>query len=483
MTTNASSNCNSTSFELHHHIRLLEFTLLILIFFFGAIFNALALWVFFYKLKKWTETRVYVVNLVVADCSVICTLPFTAYLLWNKSVRNKLCQFIEAMYIINMVVSIYIALFISLDRYLAIKHPLKAKAFRSPLKAALLCGLLWVFVIISTTLQLQQRQAAFCFQKDTATPAVLTLLSLFFVFTLPLATLSFCSVEVIRTLKRRLSRNSLEEKLIHKAIYIIYTNMTVFIICFLPAYLALLTRFIMESIGVTCSTIQVMRNLSSVTRCIATSNCCLDSVCYYFVTKEFHVTKEFQETLSPSKHCITKTNQSHAQLRLPLLTPLITEGLEMLREDGAQKEYNEGGQEGDCATALRRRPVLAVAVPARRNVPSRAPRQLAATDTPVLASCLEGTALRVLSARSPTAGLQNTETRSPRQARRSYAPAQALCVLGKDSPDESPVPLQAEGKRATRLRVANDNGNYSGLSPPLCPLLCLSQTAFSESDP
>ncbi|XP_025935879.1 G-protein coupled receptor 35 isoform X3 [Apteryx rowi] len=303
MIMNASNNCNFTNLELHHHVYLLEFTLYILIFFFGAIFNALALWVFFYKVKKWTETRVYVINLVFADCSVICTLPFMAYLLWNKSVRDELCQFIEAMYIINMVASIYTILFISLDRYIAIKHPLKAKAFRSPLKAALLCGLLWVSVIISTTLQLQQRQATFCFQKDTATPAILTLLSLFFVFTLPLAALTFCSVEIIRNLKRRLNTSSLEEKLIHKAIYVIYTNMTVFLICFLPAYLGVLTRFIMESIGVTCSMIQVMRNFSSVTRCIATSSCCLDSICYYFVTKEF------QEALFLSKPSIDKTNQ------------------------------------------------------------------------------------------------------------------------------------------------------------------------------
>ncbi|NXG33273.1 GPR35 protein, partial [Dromaius novaehollandiae] len=181
--TNASSNCSLTSLELYYHVYLLEFTLYVIIFFFGAIFNALALWVFFYKVKKWTETRVYVINLVFADCSIICTLPFMAYLLWNKSVRDELCQFTEAMYIINMVVSIYIISFISLDRYIAIKHPLKAKAFRSPLKAALLCGLLWVAVIISTALQLQQRQATFCFQKDSATPTILTLLSLFFVFT------------------------------------------------------------------------------------------------------------------------------------------------------------------------------------------------------------------------------------------------------------------------------------------------------------
>ncbi|NWI35141.1 GPR35 protein, partial [Sula dactylatra] len=180
---NVSNNCNDTNLELYHHVHLIEFALYNLIFFFGALFNALALWVFFCKMKKWTETRVYVINLVFADCLVICTLPSMAYLLWTESTRDELCQFTEAMYFINMVVSIYIISFISIDRYIAIKHPLKARTFRSPSKAALLCGLLWVSVITGVTLQLWQRHSALCFQKDTTAPATLRLLSIFFVFT------------------------------------------------------------------------------------------------------------------------------------------------------------------------------------------------------------------------------------------------------------------------------------------------------------
>ncbi|NWQ97485.1 GPR35 protein, partial [Burhinus bistriatus] len=180
---NVSNNCNVTNLELYHHVRLTEFVLYNLIFFFGALFNALALWVFFCKIKTWTETKVYVINLVLSDCFVICTLPSMAYLLWNESTRDELCQFVETMYFINMVVSIYIISFISIDRYIAIKHPLKARTFRSPSKAALLCGLLWVSVIIGATLQLWQRHAALCFQKDTTAPAALSLLSTFFVFT------------------------------------------------------------------------------------------------------------------------------------------------------------------------------------------------------------------------------------------------------------------------------------------------------------
>ncbi|XP_009939434.2 G-protein coupled receptor 35 [Opisthocomus hoazin] len=299
---NEASNCSVTSPELDHHVRLVELMLYSLIFFFGALFNALALWVFFCKMKKWTETRVYVINLVFADCFVICTLPCVAYLLWSKSTRNELCQFIEAMYFINMVVSIYIVSFISVDRYVTIKHPLKARTCRSPSKAALLCGLLWVCVTAGAAFQLGQRHAALCFQRDHAAPAALSLL---LTLTLPLVVLTFCSTEVIRNLKRRLSTNTPEEKLIQKAVHIIYANLIVFLICFLPAYLGLLARFIMQSVGATCFLLHVLNNFSSVARCIATSNCCLDSVSYYFVTKEFH------EALLPHKPSTEETGQTH----------------------------------------------------------------------------------------------------------------------------------------------------------------------------
>ncbi|NXM53222.1 GPR35 protein, partial [Illadopsis cleaveri] len=180
---NVSNNCSTANVELHHHVRLIELALYSLIFFFGALFNVLAFWVFSCKMKKWTETRVYVMNLVFADFSVICTLPSMIYLLWSKSAQGELCQFTEIMYFINMLVSIYIISFISIDRYIAIKHPLKARSFRSPSKAALLCGLLWLLVTISAIIQLWQRHPDFCSQTYTPMPTALSLLAIFFFFT------------------------------------------------------------------------------------------------------------------------------------------------------------------------------------------------------------------------------------------------------------------------------------------------------------
>ncbi|XP_034637689.1 G-protein coupled receptor 35 [Trachemys scripta elegans] len=304
-----STNCNNS---LSYNVRLIQVIIYATIFPFGATFNVLALWVFCCKLKKWTETRVYMINLVIADCSVVCSLPFQIYFFWNDWHRDTLCLTIQSIYLINMSMSIYIITVISVDRYIAIKYPLKAKSLRSPWKAALICGLLWVSTIIGLNIE-HRREETLCFQKVSTKPSTSVLFFLIFFFLIPLIILSFCSMHIIRSLKKRMITNPHENKLIEKAIYIVSANMIVFILCFSPVQIGMLARFVMEKNGVNCLAIQKIRIFINVAACIANSNCCMDAICYYFVAKEFQEASSF---CKPKSHH-SKTNETHtSQLRI-----------------------------------------------------------------------------------------------------------------------------------------------------------------------
>ncbi|XP_014424565.2 G-protein coupled receptor 35-like [Pelodiscus sinensis] len=304
-----STNC-SNSLKLNYNVQLIQVIIYATIFPFGAIFNILALWVFCCKMKKWTETRVYMINLVIADCSVVCTLPFTIYFLWNDWSRDMLCLTIQSIYIINMCMSIYIITVISVDRYIAIKYPLRAKSLRSPWKAAFICGFLWISVITSQNVN-PSREEPLCFQKLSTTPSASILYIWILVFLIPLIILSFCSIHIIRSLNKKIITNPQEKKLIEKAIYIVSTNMIVFIVCFLPVQVGMLARFVMEKNEFTCLAIKKIRIFISITSCIANSNCCMDAICYYFVAKEFREASSF----SKPKYHHSKTNQNNtAQL-------------------------------------------------------------------------------------------------------------------------------------------------------------------------
>ncbi|NXA04651.1 GPR35 protein, partial [Sapayoa aenigma] len=291
------SRCNITVYE---NFLLVQLCVYIPVLVFGILLNALALWVFCCKLGKWTETRVYMVNLAVADCLLLSTLPFKALSQFQHLKIDGWCLVLEGGYFINRFMSIGIITIVAADRYLAIKYPLKAKALRSPLKAAFASGFLWIVIICEMSLikKLEDRgQDSLCFEKSSVKPSVVTLCVIIVGFFIPLVIMSYCSIQVIAELTRKKNENCHKKK-IKKAVYIVSANMAVFIICFLPLHLGHLLRFIMDSIGSNCSAIQSVNNFVHFTSVFANTNCCLDAICYYFVNEEF---KEASSKLAKSK--------------------------------------------------------------------------------------------------------------------------------------------------------------------------------------
>eukprot|EP00061_Rhincodon_typus_P000589 g12147.t1 len=56
------------------------------------------------------------------------------------------CKFLESLYFVNTYGTILLITLISLDRYIAIKHPFLAQMLRSPKKAVIACTVMWVCI-------------------------------------------------------------------------------------------------------------------------------------------------------------------------------------------------------------------------------------------------------------------------------------------------------------------------------------------------
>ncbi|NWU85975.1 GPR35 protein, partial [Onychorhynchus coronatus] len=254
----------------------------------GIPLNTIAFWVFCCKLKGWTETKVYMMNLIVADSSLLFTLPFMIYFTKYNHPIDQLCIAIHNIYFTNMPMSILIITLIAIDRYIAIKFPLKAKVFRSPLKSASICGFLWIMLIIYSNVypKLQQKYERFCFRKRSLKPSYFSLFTTIFGYFIPLVIVIFCSVQVIRCLKKSMATSPHETKLIQKAVHIVSVNLCVFIVCFSPFYITLLVRFAVEVTGAS-SLVSAVHTSIKISACLANCNCCLDAFCYYFAAKEF----------------------------------------------------------------------------------------------------------------------------------------------------------------------------------------------------
>ncbi|XP_056419096.1 G-protein coupled receptor 35-like [Hyla sarda] len=277
----------------NQHVDIFLMIILIGAFIFGTIFNSLAVWVFCFKMKKWTETRVFMMNLLLSDCCLLFTLPFRIYTtqqLWGLG--DILCDILRFSYFMNTYMGIAIITLISIDRYVAIKFPLKSRTLRSPKKAALACGIIWIlFIAIRLYLEFGTdvafRDSSFCFRKVSTKPLKRALLFTVFGSCIPMVILIFCSTQIIWTLKKKEKMNVNEEKDIEKTISIVKTNLAIFLLCFLPNSIANIARFIIESKGLNCSLIKLANDAVHITQGLSDLNCCLDSICYYFVAKEF----------------------------------------------------------------------------------------------------------------------------------------------------------------------------------------------------
>ncbi|XP_036925145.1 G-protein coupled receptor 35-like [Sturnira hondurensis] len=250
----------------------------------GLLLNALALWVLCCRLRRWTETRVYMVNLAVADLCLLCAMPFMVYSLMHSPPTGDtvLCQVSQSVYLVNRYMSIGLITAIAVDRYVAVRHPLYARRLRSPRQAGAVCAALWVLVAGSLGLRwaLKDQEGGFCFGNPARQHHQTMVFSLLG-FYLPLAVLLPCSLQVVAALGRRPAVEVGQAEATHKAVRMVWANLAVFVVCFLPLHVVLTWRL---ATGLhTCATVYAIHVASRV----SDANCCLDAVCYYYMAREF----------------------------------------------------------------------------------------------------------------------------------------------------------------------------------------------------
>ncbi|XP_054475552.1 P2Y purinoceptor 4-like [Anoplopoma fimbria] len=112
----------------------------------GLPLNLLSLWVFFHRLRRWTRSSVFLFNLTLADTSWLLALPYLInyhlnQLYWKLGL--PLCVVVRVFYHNYFYLSIFFVTCISVDRYLAIVHPLRSLVLLGRRQTCLLCVLVW----------------------------------------------------------------------------------------------------------------------------------------------------------------------------------------------------------------------------------------------------------------------------------------------------------------------------------------------------
>ncbi|NXP56693.1 LPAR5 protein, partial [Heliornis fulica] len=299
--SNVSQTCNDYSFN--HHLLLPGY---LLVFITGLMLNVTALWIFIRYLRLKSVVLIYMVNLAVSDLTFTLPLPLRLYYYSHHHwpFGNTLCQVSGSVFQINMYGSCLFLLCINLDRYVAIVHPLRWRHLRRPKVAKILCLMVWVVIFMGSIptaivhkqnhCELENQTVYLCFEsfsdnmwQNNLFPLIV--LAEILGFLLPLSSVTYCSIRVFQELCQNSQARTLRQQ---KTIRLLLVNLVIFIICFVPYNTTLAVYGLIKArvMKVDKATQVSVRQALILTMLLASMNCTLDPLIYYFSTEGFRNT-------------------------------------------------------------------------------------------------------------------------------------------------------------------------------------------------
>ncbi|XP_007884927.2 G-protein coupled receptor 4 [Callorhinchus milii] len=226
-------------------------TLYIFVMVIGFPTNCLSLWAAFVQVRQKNELGVYLLNLSISDLLYIATLPpWVNYFLHQDNWIHgpESCKLFGFILYTNIYISIGFLSCISVDRYLAVAHPLKFAKVRRVKTAAVVSAVVWAIEIGANSAPLFHNELfedrfnhTFCFEKYPMEDwvAQMNLYRVFVGFLFPWVLMLFCYQGILRAVKTNVSTEREEKAKIKR---LALSLIAILLFCFAPYHLILLSR-------------------------------------------------------------------------------------------------------------------------------------------------------------------------------------------------------------------------------------------------
>ncbi|KAI1896562.1 hypothetical protein AGOR_G00096050 [Albula goreensis] len=265
----------------------------------GLIGNVLVMYVIIRYTKMKTATNIYIFNLALADALATSTLPFQSvnYLMGTWPFGDVLCKMVMSIDYYNMFTSIFTLTTMSVDRYIAVCHPIKALDFRTPRNAKIINICNWILssaislpvMIMATTAVDYNASGSIDCTLRFPHPSwywenLLKICVFIFAFIMPVLIITVCYGLMILRLKsvRMLSGSKEKDRNLRRITRMVLVVVAVFIVCWTPIHIFVIIKALVTIPG---------SLLQSVTWhfCIALgyTNSCLNPVLYAFLDENF----------------------------------------------------------------------------------------------------------------------------------------------------------------------------------------------------
>ncbi|KAM3871950.1 nociceptin receptor [Diretmus argenteus] len=275
----------------------------------GLVGNCLVMYVIIRYTKMKTATNIYIFNLALADSLVLATLPFqgTDVFLGFWPFGNTLCKAVVSIDYYNMFTSTFTLTVMSMDRYIAVCHPVKALDMRTPHKAKVVNICVWVLasaigvpamVMGDVEVELEHNSVE-CIvvlpdPRSYWDPVFGTCVFLFS-FLIPVAIISICYSLMVKRLRsvRILSGSKEKDRNLRRITRMVLVVVAAFVVCWTPVQIMALAQSLGFNLG-SLFTLVLMHF------CIALGyvNSSLNPVLYAFLDENFK--RCFREFCHPS---------------------------------------------------------------------------------------------------------------------------------------------------------------------------------------
>ncbi|KFW00385.1 Psychosine receptor, partial [Eurypyga helias] len=249
------------------------------------------------QVRKKNELAVYLFSLSLADLLYSLILPLWIDYAWNGDnwrLSALLCQISAFLMYMNFYTSTAFLACISVDRYLALVHPLKLQHLRTRRFSLIVSIIVWLLETIFNSVILVNKEVfndpcnftnhTLCYDKYPLEwwQAWINLFRICSGYLVPLIIIVFCYHKIYQVVRCNQATVDEEKKKVRKLIL----NITVtFIVCFTPYHVILLIRSIKEPYTTDPQLLQLMYKVFRITQALTSLNCIADPILYCFVSE------------------------------------------------------------------------------------------------------------------------------------------------------------------------------------------------------
>ncbi|KAM4735443.1 opioid receptor, delta 1b [Anableps anableps] len=227
----------------------------------GLLGNVLVMYGVIRYTKMKTATNIYIFNLALADALATSTLPFQSakYLMSTWPFGELLCKAVIAIDYYNMFTSIFTLTMMSVDRYIAVCHPVKALDFRTPAKAKLINVCIWILSSAVGVPVMSMAATNVTAKGNTACTlqfpkpvwywdTVMKICVFIFAFVVPVLVITICYGLMILRLKnvRLLSGSKEKDRNLRRITRMVLVVVAAFIICWTPIHIFIIVKTMVE---------------------------------------------------------------------------------------------------------------------------------------------------------------------------------------------------------------------------------------------